>query len=139
MIRTFTELSKLKTFEERFQYLSLNGHVGSQTFGDERWLNQVLYTSYKWRKVRRSIIIRDNGCDLGHPDRIIGGVIYIHHMNPLTIEQVENDDPVIYDPEFLICASKNTHLAVHYGDESLLIPALIERRPGDTCPWRKSK
>lgn len=137
MTRTYTELIRIPTFEERFEYLKLNGRVGSDTFGFDRWMNQILYRSYKWRKLRDGLIVRDNGCDLAHEGYPISGRIIIHHMNPITPEQVEKDDPEIYNPEFLICTANITHEAIHYGDSSLLPKPIIERRPGDTCPWRK--
>jgi len=136
MIRSFTKLSKIKTFEERYEYLRLHGSVGETTFGYDRYLNQMLYTSKRWRKTRDHIIVRDNGCDLGIVDYEIRGVILVHHINVLTIDDIENDNDVIYDPEFLICTSLNTHNAIHYGDESLLLKIPEQRRPNDTCPWR---
>jgi hypothetical protein len=126
----------LRSFEERYQYLKLNGVVGDSTFGYDRILNQLLYRSDRWKKTRDGIIIRDNGCDLGIEDYEIHDKIYVHHMNPITIEDVENDRDEIYDPEYLICTSFNTHNAIHYGDESLLPKPPIERRMNDTCPWR---
>lgn len=137
MTRTYTELIRIPTFEERFEYLKLNGRVGSDTFGFDRYMNQLLYRSYKWRKLRDGLIVRDNGCDLAHEDYPLSGRIIIHHMNPITPEQVEKDDSEIYNPEFLICTANITHEAIHYGDSSLLPKPIIERRPGDTCPWRK--
>jgi len=136
MIRTYRELRRLKTIEERYQYLRLNGSIGKETFGYDRYLNQLLYTSRRWRRTRDDIIIRDNGCDLGVEDYEISGNIYIHHMNAITIEDIELDRDELYDPEFLISSSYNTHSAIHYGDESLLPKPLIERRRNDTCPWR---
>lgn len=137
MIKTYSELCRLKTFEERFQYLRLYGIVGEDTFGYQRYLNQLLYTSGQWRKTRDGIIIRDNGCDLGVKGHEIHGTIAVHHMNPITIEDIELERPEIFDPEFLICTSAlTTHKAIHYSDESLLPKPLIERRPNDTCPWR---
>lgn len=137
MTRTYTELIRIPTFEERFEYLKLNGRVGSDTFGFDRYMNQILYRSYKWRKLRDGLIVRDNGCDLAHEGYPISGRIIVHHMNPIIPEQVEKDDPEIYNPEFLICTANITHEAIHYGDSSLLPKPIIERRPGDTCPWRK--
>jgi hypothetical protein len=135
-IRTYSELRRIPTFEERYQYLRLTGMVGETTFGFDRYLNQILYTSSRWRRTRDNIIIRDDGCDLGMRDYEINGIIYIHHMNPLTIEDVGFDRPIIYDPRFLICTSFNTHNAIHFGSESLLPQLPIERRPNDTCPWK---
>lgn len=136
-IRTFSELRRLKTFEERYRYLRLTGVVGDSTFGFDRYLNQILYTSRRWQRTRDGIIIRDQGCDLGVKDYEIYGRIIIHHMNPITMEDLEVNDDKIFDPEFLICTSPNTHNAIHYGSESLLPRQPIERRPNDTCPWRQ--
>lgn len=126
---------QLYTFEERFQYLKLHGTVGESIFGFARYVNQSFYTSSKWRSVRDQVIIRDNGCDLGIPDRIIGHRIQVHHINPVTLEQLENDDPVLFDLNNLICTDPMTHKAIHYGDESLLIEDYKPRRPGDTKLW----
>ena len=136
MIRTFRELHRLKTFDERYQYLRLKGTVGESTFGYERYLNQMLYTSQRWSQSRDKVIIRDGGCDLGIRGHEIYDRILIHHMNPITIEDVEMDRDEIYDPEFLICTSLDTHNAIHYGNKSLLPRLPIERRRNDTCPWR---
>jgi hypothetical protein len=129
----------LKTFEERFAYLQLKGIVGESTFGYDRYLNQTLYMSRRWKRARDIVIIRDNGCDLGidSSDYEIRGIIQIHHMNPLTPEDIELGRDIIFDPEFLICTSPSTHKAIHYGDASLLPRLPIERRRNDTCPWRK--
>lgn len=135
MIRRYKNLSRIDTFIERYKYLKLGGVVGETTFGFDRYLNQMLYTSKRWRKTRDEIIIRDNGCDLGIEGYEIHREILVHHMNPITIEDVENDCDHIYDPEFLICTTFNTHRAIHYGDEKLLPVVLIERKPNDTCPW----
>ena len=136
-IRTYSELSKLKTFKERFTYLRLNGFVGKETFGFDRYLNQVFYKSAKWRSIRDFVIVRDNGCDLGVEGREIYGKIIIHHMNPITIQDIEQESDFLLDPEFLISTVHETHNAIHYGDENLLILAPIERKPNDTCPWRR--
>jgi len=136
MIRTYSELRTYKTFIDRYNYLKLRGSVGIETFGFDRYLNQVLYRSRRWRRTRDGIILRDNGCDLGVEGYDIYDKIIIHHMNPLTIEDIEDDIDEIYDPEFLISVSFNTHQAIHYGDESLLPKEPIERKPYDTCPWR---
>ena len=136
-IRTYSELSKLVTFEDRFNYLRLNGFVGKETFGFDRYLNQVFYKSAKWRSVRDLVIIRDNGCDLGVEGREIYGKIVIHHMNPITIKDIEQESDFLLDPEFLISTVHETHNAIHYGDENLLIRTPIERKPNDTCPWRR--
>lgn len=136
MIRRYSELISYDNFLDRYNYLKLKGQVGLDTFGLDRYLNQTLYRSYKWRKTRDEVLIRDNGCDLGIDGYDISGKIIVHHMNPLTLEQIEDDDPVIYDPEFLICVSHITHNAIHYGDENLLPKLPVERVPYDTCPWR---
>lgn len=136
--RSYKELSRLKNFEERFAYLRLHGKVGSDTFGFDRYLNQALYSSVEWRRFRRKVIMRDNGCDLGDPERPIqADRIIIHHLNPLTVEDLETRSPVIFDMDNVVCVSYQTHQAIHYGDESLLPSNPVERRPGDTCPWKK--
>lgn len=135
-IRTYTELIRIDDFVGRYEYLRLRGEVGVSTFGWERWMNQMLYRSSKWRRTRDKVIIRDMGCDLAHQDFQIGDRIIIHHMNPLTLEQIEDDVDEIYEPEFLICTSHMTHNAIHYGDQSLLPQLPVERMPGDTCPWK---
>lgn len=134
--KNYTELSKLKTYEERFLYLQIGGSVGRETFGFERYLNQTLYRSERWKEARRKAIIRDNGCDLGIEGYEIYGRIIVHHIIPLTIDDIVNDRDWIYDPEYLICTAHRTHNAIHYGDESLLIGVPIERTKNDTCPWR---
>ena len=133
--RSFSELAKLKTFEERYFYLQLKGVVGESTFGFDRYLNQMLYKSRRWHKARTEVIIRDNGCDLGIDDREISDKIIIHHMNPISVEDVELGREHVFDPEFLICTTDRTHNAIHYGDERLLPKLQIERSAGDTCPW----
>lgn len=137
MIRTFQKLKRLKTFEARYKYLQFSSVVGQSTFGHDRYLNQILYASKRWKRTRDDIIIRDEGCDLGVKDYEIHGRIIVHHMNPITIEDVELDRDIIYDPEGLICTTHNTHNAIHYGDESLLPQLPIERTRHDTCPWRQ--
>ena len=138
MIRTYSELIKLPTFEERFEYLKLDGVVGKETFGYDRYLNQDFYKSLQWRRIRNKIIVRDNGCDLGVEGfEIPSGVrIYIHHLNPVNEKDILDFTEFLTDPEYLICCSYNTHNAIHYGDKSLLVTAPVERRPNDTCPWR---
>ena len=136
-IRTYSELITLPTFEERFRYLQLGGKVGEDTFGHDRYLNQMFYTSDEWRRIRRDVIIRDNGCDLGIQDREIHGLIIIHHMNPITIEDIINRSEFLLNPEYLISTVKNTHDAIHFSDERILITDPIERRPNDTCPWKR--
>lgn len=138
MSRRYSELRMLKTFEERFEYLKVIGQVGDETFGSSRFFNQDFYRSQLWRSIRNQVIVRDNGCDLGIEDRpITGRMIIIHHMNPITIDDIMNMTPNLIDPEFLICVSPNTHQALHYGDEKILPKGPIERFPNDTCPWRK--
>lgn len=136
IIRTYSELITLPTFEERFRYLKLGGKVGEDTFGFDRYLNQVFYRSAKWKEIRDYVIIRDNGCDLGMGGHEIYQRILVHHMNPITKEDVLRESEFLLDPEYMICTIKNTHDAIHYGDESLLITAPIERRKNDTCPWK---
>lgn len=135
-MRSYSELSKLKTFEERFRYLQLNGAVGQETFGFERYLNQRFYRSQKWKSVRDAVIIRDNGCDLGMEDRVIFGRVLIHHMNPISIDDICRQSELLLNPEYLVCVSHDTHNAIHYGDENLLITLPIERTKNDTCPWK---
>ena len=136
-IRIYSELITLPTFEERFRYLQLGGKVGEDTFGHDRYLNQMFYTSDEWRRIRRDVIVRDNGCDLGIQDREIHGLIIIHHMNPITIEDIINRSEFLLNPEYLISTVKNTHDAIHFSDERILIADPIERRPNDTCPWKR--
>lgn len=136
MIRTYSELVRFGSFIDRFNYLKLNGVVGSETFGFDRYLNQALYRSSRWKKVRNEVIRRDEACDLAHKDHDIFDRIIIHHMNPLRPEQIEDADETIFDLEFLICTSPLTHKAIHFSNESLLPKILIERRPNDTCPWK---
>lgn len=136
MIRRYSELIKLQTFEERFNYLKLFGKVGESTFGFDRYLNQILYHSDEWAWARNEVIIRDQGCDLGCIDREIYGKIIIHHMNPITKEDLVNHSPDLLNPDFLITTSSNTHNAIHYGDPKLLGRPIIERSPYDTTPWK---
>ena len=137
-IKTYSELIKLPTFEERYQYLRLGGRVGEETFGFDRHLNQSFYQNDReWKAVRDFVIVRDNGCDLGMEDREIRGKILVHHMNPITLDDILRRSKYLLDPEYLICTIKNTHDAIHYGDESLLILPPIERTKNDTCPWRR--
>ena len=135
-IKTYSELITFPTFEERYRYLRIGGRVGEETFGFDRYLNQEFYRSKEWKSVRDFVIVRDNGCDLGIEGRDILGKILVHHMNPLTMDDILSRSKFLLDPEYLICTIKNTHDAIHYGDESLLIKAPIERRKNDTCPWR---
>lgn len=138
MLKTYTELSKLKTFEERFEYLRLNGRVGKETFGFDRIFNQVFYKSDEWLAVRDFVIVRDNGCDLGVEGYDINGQrILIHHMNPISLEDIEKRTEILMNPEYLITTIHNTHQAIHYGDENLLIKLPRERTKNDTCPWKR--
>lgn len=134
--RSYHELSQLKTFEERFEYLKLSARIGEETFGTERFLNQYFYGTPEWRALRQNALIRDQGCDLGIEDHPIGGRIEVHHINPITAEDIKNRDPCLLDLENVICVSSNTHKAIHYGDASLLPHDPIERKPNDTCPWK---
>lgn len=136
MIRTYSELIKLPTFKERFEYLSLKGCVGKETFGWERYINQAFYRSKEWKDVRNFVIVRDCGCDLGMPGREIPDRVLIHHMNPILPKDIVLSNDFILDPEYLICTTHNTHEAIHYGSEDLLISEPVERTPNDTCPWK---
>jgi len=136
MIKSYRELRKLQTFEERFNYLRLKGIVGGSTFGYDRYLNQMLYKSSEWRDSRREVILRDEACDLGIKGYEIESQILIHHMNPISIEDIESGNEDIFNLDFLICTTQNTHRAIHYGDESLLLKPPIVRRPFDTTLWR---
>ena len=136
MIRTYSELIQLPTFEERFEYLRLDGSVGQATFGYDRYLNQILYNSPEWKRFRRDIIIRDNGCDLACGGYEIRGRIIIHHINTISIEDIVNRNPMVFDPENVITTTHNTHNAIHYGDKELLVTVPIERSANDTCLWK---
>jgi hypothetical protein len=136
MNRSYLELIELKTFEDRFDYLRLDGVVGAETFGSSRQLNQALYRSYEWKKIRDMIILRDNGCDLGIEGRDIFQQPYIHHLNPITKKQILDRDPILFDPNNLITVSYQTHQAIHYGDKSILLLDPIERFANDVAPWR---
>lgn len=139
MIRTYTELIQLPTFEERYEYLRLGGRVGEDTFGFDRWINQDFYTSHEWRKFRRKIITRDLGCDLAAKERpfLQGELVVIHHMNPIEKKDIINHTEFLMDPEYVIATTDNTHKAIHYGDRLLLKPfEPIVRSQNDTCPWR---
>lgn len=137
MIRTYSELSKLASFKERFEYLQLNGAVGSETFGFDRYLNQKFYRSRGWKRIRDEIIVRDNGCDLGVEGFEIHGRIYIHHMNPIAVQDIIDQTNYLLNPDFLICTTHQTHNAIHYGDDSILKSITpIERTRNDTCPWK---
>ena len=135
MIKSYIQLSRLSTFTERFEYLRLGGAVGRETFGFDRYLNQALYRSSEWRRIRDLVIIRDECCDLGIADHELYGRVTIHHINPITIEHIENGDDCVYDLNNLICTSHNTHNAIHFGDSSLLVKIPKERKKGDTRLW----
>ena len=136
-IRTYSELTTLSTFEERFRYLKLTACVGDETFGFDRYLNQQFYHSAEWKSLRNEIIIRDNACDLGILDRELNKRIIIHHMNPITKNDLIHQTDYLLNPEYLICVSHKTHQAIHYGDESVLDDGVVERSKNDTCPWRR--
>ena len=135
-IRTYSELITIPTFEERFKYLQLKGSVGKDTFGYDRYLNQVLYRSPEWKRLRNQIIIRDAGCDLACDGYDVYGKVLIHHLNPITVEDVLARSRKVFDPDNLVCVSHNTHNAIHYGDVDLLVTGPIIRTKNDTCPWR---
>jgi hypothetical protein len=134
-LRTYRELIQLESFEDRYKYLRLGGEVGADTFGFDRYLNQQFYRSREWKRIRQIVIARDEGCDMGVPGYEIHEAIYIHHMNPMTPDDIRHGNEDILDPEFLICVKHQTHNAIHYGDERLLPRQLVERRPGDTKLW----
>ena len=136
-IKTYSDLVRLNTFEERFNYLKLNGVVGDTTFGFDRYLNQFFYKSNKWRRIRNEVIIRDGACDLGIEGRDIYGRIIIHHMNPISLKDINEESDYLLNPEYLICVTHDTHNAIHYGDESLLTKDPIIRKPNDTCLWKQ--
>ena len=136
---TYSELIKIPTFKERFNYLKLDWNVGFETFGRDRYIYQSFLKSSKWKSTRRDIIIRDKGCDLGMPGYEIEGAVEVHHIDPITIEDILNDDPKLYDPNNLITTSSNTHKAIHYSNENILITAPIIRTANDTCPWKGGK
>lgn len=137
MLRSYSELSRLRTFDERFRYLLLAGSVGVETFGFDRYVNQRFYRSEEWKHVRNIVIARDNGCDLGIEGRDINGRVYVHHMNPMSLEQINDHMDLILDPEYLVCMTFATHNAIHYGDESYITLAPVERQPNDMCPWKQ--
>ena len=136
MIRCYSDLIQIDSFVERYYYLKLHGKVGEDTFGYDRYVNQMLYRSKRWKSTRNGVIIRDNGCDLGVDGYDIGDFIVVHHMNPLTLEDIEEERDVVFNPEYLISCSSRTHQAIHFGDEGLLPKGFTERRPNDTCLWR---
>lgn len=135
-IKRYSELILLPTFEERYKYLQLNGAIGNETFGFDRYINQMFYRSQEWKHVRDYVIVRDNGCDLGIEGHEIRGKILIHHMNPIGIKDIQQVNKILLDPEYLITTMLSTHNAIHYGDESLLVKDPIERSKNDTCPWK---
>lgn len=135
--KSYSELAQLKTFDERFKYLQVNGIVGEDTFGYDRYLNQTFYSSPEWKRVRRQVVVRDKGCDLGVEGYEISGIIIVHHMIPITKEQILNRDPIVFDTEYLISASLATHNAIHYCEEAYLDKnKVIARSKNDTCPWK---
>lgn len=136
-IKNYSELKLLPTFEERYNYLRLRGKVGQDTFGFDRIFNQMFYRSREWRSIRDYVIARDNGCDLGIEGYEIHGKVLVHHMNPITLDDIERNSDFLMNPEYLISTAHITHNAIHYGDENLLIKAPIERTKNDTCPWRR--
>lgn len=136
-IRTYSELITLPTFEERYEYLRLGGRIGEETFGFDRYINQLFYKSNDWLTIRDHVIVRDNGCDLAMDDREIHGRIIVHHMNPIGLDDIRYRTKFLLDPEYLICTIKNTHDAIHYGDDSILLKPPTNRRKNDTCPWRQ--
>jgi hypothetical protein len=135
-IKTYSELIEIPSFEDRFEYTKLGGTVGEETFGGHRYLNQILYKSRDWKTTRREVILRDDGYDLAHEDYPIAGNIYIHHLNPITIDDILEKRDCVFDPEFLISTSLNTHNAMHYGDKDILAKGPAIRTKNDTCPWR---
>lgn len=137
MIRTYSELSTLTNFKDRFRYLKLDGAVGEATFGFDRYLNQLFYRSQRWRKIRDEVIVRDCGCDLGIEGYEIYKYAMIHHMNPITAKDIQDESEYLLNPEYLITTTQRTHNAIHYGDEDLLLTMPVERTKNDTCPWRR--
>lgn len=136
-IKTYSELIQLDSFLDRYRYLRLGGYVGRDTFGFDRYLNQVFYRSKEWKEIRDYVIVRDNGCDLGVEGYDIQGRIIIHHLNPISINDIKLASGLLLDPEYLICTTHKTHNAIHYGDEGLLTIEPIARSPNDTCPWKR--
>ena len=135
-IRTYSELIQILDYYDRFEYLKIGGKIGFETFGYDRYLNQILYASPEWRNFRDAIIIRDNGCDIAMPGFEIYDRLTVHHLNALTKEDILNRDPKIFDPENVVCVSHNTHMAIHYGSRDLLPQPIIVRTQNDTCPWK---
>lgn len=137
MIKTYSELIQLPTFQERFEYLKLDGQVGVQTFGFDRYINQQFYRSTEWKRIKNSVIVRDNGCDMAHPDYPIYGKMVVHHLNPVDEDDVLMQRDILINPEYLVCVSLLTHNAIHYGDFNILPKPYVERQPNDTCPWKQ--
>lgn len=136
-IKCYSELILLPTFKERYEYLRMKGAVGEETFGFDRYMNQFFYRSPEWKRIRNFVITRDNGCDLGIPGREIFGKVTIHHMNPIRPEDIRKRTDILLNPDYLITTTHNTHLAIHYGDDTILLQDPIVRKPGDTCPWKR--
>ena len=136
-IKTYSEAMSISSYLERFRYLQIGGKVGDETFGYDRYLNQTLYRTAEWKRFRRDIIVRDNGCDLACEGYEIVGNVLVHHIIPITVKDIIRRDPKIFDPENVVCVSHNTHNAIHYGDENLLTLGPIERTKNDTCPWKR--
>lgn len=135
-IRTYTELSKLQTFKERYEYLKLSGNVGEETFGYDRYFNQTFYRSAEWKRIRNLVIVRDEGCDLGVEGYHIHGAVYIHHMNPILLKDIQERSSILLNPEYLITTTLRTHNAIHYGDADQLLLDPVVRSPNDTIPWK---
>ncbi len=135
--RTYSELIKLPTFKERFEYLKLSSQIGEETFGFDRYLNQAFYKSQLWRKIKNKVVIRDNGCDMAHQDFPIAGKIIVHHMNPIDSDDILMQRDILLNPDYLVCVSQLTHNAIHYANFDIIPSAPIERLPNDTCPWKK--
>lgn len=135
-IKCYSDLILLPTFEERFEYVKIGQNVGEDTFGSRRYLNQIYYHTYRYKKLRQEVILRDNGRDLACPDRQIGGLIILHHLNPITVEDILNETKYAWDPEYMISVSEYTHKAIHYSDIDLIPKPFVERRANDTCPWK---
>lgn len=137
MVRTYLELNRLQTLEERYEYLRLDGKVGAETFGAERYLNQIFYTTPEWKKIRRDVIVRDNGCEMGLQGYEIAGRIYVHHIDPITMDDILNRSPKLFDLNNLVCVSFDFHQAIHYGCAPRKDKyEIVERSPNDTCPWK---
>ena len=136
MRKTYSELIQIPTIQERFDYLNQGSVVGDETFGYDRYLNQKFYNTPEWKKVRRNVIARDEGCDMAHPDYPIGGRVIVHHLNPITPRMILDRDPALFDMDNLVCVSHETHEAITYGSKEMLPEDPIERSPNDTCPWR---